>query len=96
MDIKDMFKMFNVNIPETLEEAKEKLLSDENTAQMIELTSMINAIVQILIKNGITTEEEFNIWYAASKENIINNEAEKILDLYNDSDEKWWWMGSII
>lgn len=52
------------------EEYLEELKKNEEVKQSVEISANLNAILLILIKNNLTTEEQFNKLAEQSKENI--------------------------
>ena len=81
----DIFKAFP-DIPKTVEDARKLIEDDEETAKWLETASLINGLAQLLINKGFITEEEFNVWYKASRESILNIEAKKILKMFEEGE----------
>lgn len=81
----DIFKAFP-DIPKTVEDARKLIEDDEEIAKWLETASLINGLAQLLINKGFITEEEFNIWYKASRESILNMEAKKLLKMFNEEE----------
>ena len=72
--------------PKTIEEARKLIEAEPEVMEGLETIACINGLAQVLINKGIMTEEEYTVWYKATREELLNNEARKLLKMFEEGE----------